>query len=80
MGKRQIQQSRDEIDHVLDQYIHNIDDRRVMTVYLTDYPNSMERMAEVCSLSVSTVKRIVRRNMFIYDYLPEKAENELQVN
>lgn len=68
MGRKRISRSKDEIVHVLDQYIHNQTDRRVMAVYLTDYPDSLERMAEVCDLSVSTVKRIINRNSFIYKH------------
>lgn len=62
--------SKAEILSALDQYIHNRQDREVMAVYLTDYPGSKERLAEECGLSVSTVKRIVNRNAFIYKYLP----------
>ena len=68
MGRRQIRHSKDEIVHVLDQYIHNQTDRRVMVAYLTDYPDSMERLAEMCDLSLSTVKRIINRNSFIYKH------------
>lgn len=68
MGGRQIDYSKDEIIHVLEQYIHNVTDRKVMIIYLTDYPDSLERLAEQCELSVSTVKRIINRNSFIYKY------------
>ena len=68
MGRKRISRSKDEIVHVLDQYIHNQTDRRVMVVYLTDYPDSLERLAEVCDLSLSTVKRIINRNSFIYKH------------
>ena len=68
MGRRQIRDSKDEILRVLDQYIHSVQDRKVMAVYLTDYPDSLERLAEICDLSVSTVKRIIGRNEFIYKY------------
>ena len=71
MGRRQIECSADEIIHILDQYIHNRQDRQVMTVYLTDYPNSLENLAEMCDLSVSTVKRIINRNSFIYKHFPK---------
>ena len=70
MGRKQIECSADEIIYVLEQYIHNVQDRKVMIVYLTDYPNSLESLAEQCDLSVSTVKRIINRNSFIYKYLP----------
>ena len=69
MGKRNIEISKDEIIHILDQYIHNQTDRRVMIAYLTDYPDSLERLAEMVDLSVSTVKRIINRNSFIYKHL-----------
>ena len=69
MGRKQIDLSADEINHILDQYIHNRQDRMVMSVYLTDYPNSLENLAEICNLSVSTVKRIINRNSFIYRHL-----------
>ena len=68
MGRERIERSKDEILHILDQYIHNVQDRKVMAVYLTDYPDSLERLAEVCDTSVSTVKRIINRNSFIYKY------------
>lgn len=71
MGRKQIECSADEIIHILDQYIHNQQDRRVMVVYLTDYPNSLENLAEICDLSVSTVKRIINRNSFIYKHFPK---------
>ena len=70
MGRKQIDCSATEIIYVLEQYIHSVQDRKVMIVYLTDYPDSLERLAEVCDLSVSTVKRIINRNSFIYKYLP----------
>lgn len=70
MGRIRIDCSADEIKYVLDQYIHNVLDRKVMLVYLTDYPDSLEKLAEVCDVSVSTVKRIINRNSFIYKHLP----------
>ena len=72
MGRQEIEYSADEIKHILDQYIHNQQDRRVMVAYLTDYPNSLENLAEMCDLSVSTVKRIINRCSFIYKYFPTK--------
>lgn len=54
---------------VLDEYVHNRQDREVMLIYLTNRPRSMEVLAEECDLAVSTVKRIVRRNKFVYNYL-----------
>lgn len=66
--RKRIEESADEIRHILFQYIHSQRDRQVMTVYLTDYPDSLEQLAEICELSVSTVKRIINRNSFIYRY------------
>lgn len=51
-------------------YIHVRKDREVMVLYLTDYPGSLELLAEETDLSVSTVKRIINRNSFIHKYLP----------
>lgn len=59
-----------EILEVLHEYIHKRIDREVMALYLTDRPSSLEALAEECELSVSTVKRIINRNSFIYKYLP----------
>ena len=70
MGRKRIECSADEIRYVLEQYVHSLTDRKVMLVYLTDYPDSLERLAEMCDLSVSTVKRIINRNSFIYKHLP----------
>ena len=58
------------IIEILTDYIHVRKDREVMILYITDYPGSLERLAEECNLSVSTVKRIINRNAFIYKYLP----------
>ena len=69
MGRKRIECSADEIKYVLEQYVHNVRDRVVMTFYLTDYPDSLEKLAEWCDLSVSTVKRIINRNSFIYKYM-----------
>ena len=44
--------------------------RKLIIEILTDYPGSLERLAEESNLSVSTVKRIINRNAFIYKYLP----------
>ena len=55
---------------ILDRFVRNRKDRQIMTLYLTDYPGSMERLAEECEVSVSTVKRVVNRNAFLYKYLP----------
>lgn len=58
------------IIEILTDYIHVRKDREVMILYITDYPGSLEKLAEECDLSVSTVKRIINRNAFIYKYLP----------
>jgi len=63
--------SRTRINEVLDEYIHKRKDREVMRIYLTDHPGSLERIAEECEIDVSTVKRIINRNSYVYRYLPE---------
>lgn len=60
-----------QIIEVLEEYILNRKDREVMRIFLTDRPNSLEALAEEVDLSVSTVKRIINRNSFIYKYLPK---------
>lgn len=55
--------------HILEEYCHSRQDRQVMIIYLTDRPRSLEQLAEETELSVSTVKRIINRNSFIYKYL-----------
>ena len=70
MSRPRIECSANEIRYVLEQYIHNVQDRKVMLIYLTDYPDSLERLAEIADLSVSTVKRIINRNSYIYKHLP----------
>lgn len=62
--------SRTRIIEILNEYIHNRVDRQVMIMYLTDRPRSLEQLAEETELSVSTVKRIINRNAFIYKYMP----------
>ena len=42
-----------------------------MIIYLTDRPRSLEQLAEETELSVSTVKRIINRNSFIYKYMKQ---------
>lgn len=68
---------KDEVLHILDQYVRIRKDREIMAKYLTDYPGSLERLAEECEVSVSTVKRAINRNSFIYKYLPG---DELKLN
>ena len=62
--------SRTRIIEILNEYIHSRQDRQVMIMYLTDRPRSLEQLAEETELSVSTVKRIINRNAFIYKYMP----------
>ena len=61
--------SRTRILEILEEYIHNRQDRQVMTLYLTDRPRSLEQLAEETELSVSTVKRIINRCSFIWKYM-----------
>lgn len=63
--------SRTRILEVLEEYVHRRKDREIMKIYLTDHPGSLERIAEECDVDVSTVKRTINRNSFIYKYLPE---------
>lgn len=63
--------SKTRILEALEEYVHKRQDRKVMQIYLTDHPGSLERIAEECDVDVSTVKRIINRNSFIYKYLPE---------
>ena len=59
------------IREILAEYIRDRKDREIMAIYLTDHPGSLERIAEECDVDVSTVKRAINRNSFIYMYLPE---------
>ena len=56
---------------MLDEYVHRRGDREILRIYLTDHPGSLERIAEECEVDVSTVKRAINRNSYIYKYLPE---------
>ena len=71
-----MEHSKDDILRVLDQYVHVRKDREIMAVYLTDYPGSLERLEEECDVSKETVKRAIKRNSFIYKYLPGKEITE----
>ena len=62
--------SRTRIIEILEEYIHNRQDRQVMILYLTDRPRSLEQLAEETDLSVSTVKRIINRCAYIWKYMP----------
>ena len=61
--------SRTRILEILEEYIHNRQDRQVMILYLTDRPRSLEQLAEETDLSVSTVKRIINRCSYIWKYM-----------
>lgn len=61
-----------QIIKVIEEYIHRRPDKDVMRIYLTDHPGSLEKIAEETELSVSTVKRIINRNSFIYKYMEER--------
>ena len=63
--------SRTQIIEVLDEYVHREQDRIILTAYLTDRPTSLERLAEKCDVSISTVQRAIDRNSFLWKYLPE---------
>ena len=63
--------SKTQIIEVLNEYIHNRNDREIMLIYLTDRPGSLEQLADECGVSVSTVKRVINRNSYIYKYLPD---------
>lgn len=69
MGRERIESSAEEIEFTLYQYVHDLKDREIMFQYLANFPGSIERLAEVCDVSVSTVKRAINRNSFIYKYL-----------
>ena len=60
-----------QIIKILEEYVHRRKDREIMAVYLTNHPGSLERIAEECEVDVSTVKRTINRNSYIYRYLPE---------
>ena len=69
MGKNEvIKYSANEIVEVLEQYVHRQEDRKIMIVYLTNRPRSLENLAEICDVSVSTVKRCINRCSYIYKY------------
>jgi predicted DNA-binding protein YlxM (UPF0122 family) len=55
----------------LNRHIRVRKDREIMEKYLTDYPGSLEKLAEETDVSVSTVKRVINRCSFIYKYLPD---------
>ena len=61
--------SKKRMIEILEEYIHNRQDRQVMIIYMTDRPRSLEQLAEETELSVSTVKRIINRCSFIWKYI-----------
>ena len=63
--------SRTQINEILDEYVHREQDRMILSVYLTDRPTSLERLAEKCNVSISTVQRAIDRNSFLWKYLPD---------
>lgn len=63
--------SKTRIIEILEEYVHRRKDREIMQIYLTNHPGSLERIAEECEVDVSTVKRAINRNSYIYRYLPE---------
>ena len=63
--------SKTRILEILEEYVHKRKDREIMRIYLTDHPGSLERIAEECEVEVSTVKRTINRNSFVYKYLPD---------
>lgn len=63
--------SKTRILEILDEYVHKRKDREIMRIYLTDHPGSLEKIAEECEVDVSTVKRAINRNSYIYKFLPE---------
>ena len=63
--------SKTRILEILEEYVHRRKDREIMAVYLTNHPGSLEKIAEECEVDVSTVKRAINRNSYIYKYLPE---------
>ena len=63
--------SRTRIIEILEEYVHRRGDREIMRIYLTDHPGSLEKIAEEAGVDVSTVKRAINRNSFIYKYIPE---------
>ena len=70
MEQQQNEYSKDAILLVLEQYVHVRKDREIMALYLTDYPGSLERLAEECDVSKETVKRAIKRCAYIWKYLP----------
>ena len=66
-----------QIIKILEEYVHRRTDREIMRIYLTDHPGSLEKIAEDVDVDVSTVKRAINRNSFVYKYFPD---NEPETN
>ena len=66
-----------QIIKILEDYVHRRQDREIMRIYLTDHPVSLEKIAEEVDVDVSTVKRAINRNSFVYKYFPD---NEPETN
>ena len=66
-----------QIIKILEEYVHRRQDREIMRIYLTDHPGSLEKIAEEVDVDVSTVKRTINRNSFVYKYFPD---NEPETN
>ena len=67
--------SKDDILHILDQYVFVRKDREILTKYLTDRPSSYEALAEECEVSRAKVYRTINKYSFLYKYLPGKELN-----
>lgn len=70
-----MEHSKDDILHVLDQYVHIRKDREIMEKYLTDRPSSYEALAEECEVSRAKIYRTVNKYLFLYKYLPGEELN-----
>ena len=71
-----MEHSKDDILHVLDQYVHIRKDREIMAKYLTDRPGSYEELAEECEVSRAKIYRTVSKYSFLYKYLPGEELNK----
>ena len=66
-----------QIVKILEEYVHRRADREIMRIYMTDHPGSLEKIAEEVDVDVSTAKRAINRNSFVYKYFPD---NEPETN
>lgn len=67
--------SKDDILHVLDQYVLVRQEREILAKYLTDRPRSYEQLAEECEVSRATIYRTIKKYLFLYKYLPGEEMN-----